>query len=263
MRILALDLARLTGWAVGSPDGVEGFGTHEFPRTESWSLGEYGMNVRVTLRRMLKEVAPDWVVFEAPILRSGKIKTRGNGKQFVATVDTPEKLRKIYGLPWELEIECIRAGIPVREANISSVRKAFLMGRIPQTSEEAKTAVKVMARRRGWQVRDDNEADALAVLDYELGMKCPKAMTVRRINAGASATLCSRGEAVFVGSRAFFPPATKKAGAESSQNGGAGPSSASSMATLGSSVTAETGLPSPATATTTTSSAPPPMRPWR
>jgi hypothetical protein len=247
MRILALDLARLSGWAVGSPDG-------ELPKTDKWNLGEYGMAARVFCRRILAHTVPDWVVYEAPILRSGKIKTRGNGKQFVATVDTPEKLRKIYGLPWELEIECLRAGIPVREANIGSVRSAFLMAKVPTNSEACKTAVKVMARRRGWNVLDDNEADALAVLDFELAMKCPTRMAVRRINAGPSVALSSSGPAVFVGSRVFFPPATKTAAPDTSKNGGAGASNASSTAPASPSETMEISPPSTALPITTSTS---------
>lgn len=262
MRILALDLARLTGWSVGSPAGVEGFGTHEFQRTAAWALGEYGLEARLAFRRMLDHTEPDHVVYESPILRSGKIKTRGNGKQFVATVDTPEKLRKMYGLPFELEVECYVRKIPVREANIQSVRSQFLMGKIPQTSEAAKMAVKVMARRRGWDVRDDNEADSLAVLDYELGIKCPNQMAARKINAGRSAIMSSSGPAVFVGSRVFFPPVTKRAEPASSGNGSDGPSNASSTATPSPSETMATGPRSNAV-TTSTSSVSRPPRAWQ
>lgn len=215
MRILALDLARLTGWSVGSHEsGIEGFGTHEFPKVARDNLGEYGMAARVTFRRMLAEVAPDEVIFEAPILRRG---------------DTPDKLRKIYGLPWELEIECFRAGIKVGEAEIGKVRHHFLMRVVPRTSEECKIAVKVMARRRGWEVRDDNEADSLAVLDHQLAISSPKwaaTQTVLAINAGPSDRMSSSGPGVFVGSRKFFPPAIETR--PGSENGSAGQSSASS-----------------------------------
>lgn len=230
-RILALDLARTLGWAVGTPGGVECFGRHELPQTAPWALGEYGMAARVLFRRMLLEIAPDLVVYEAPILRSGKIVEGRGGRQRVATVDTPQKLRKIYGLPFELEIECERASICVREAVINSVRSHFLVGqKVPRKSAECKVAVKVMARRRGWAVEDDNEADALAVLDYEMAMQWPRAATVQRIALGGSATMSSRGASVFVGSRQFFPQAIPKTEPESSDAGGAGPSNASSTA---------------------------------
>lgn len=264
MRLLALDLARTLGWSVGTPDGVEAFGRHELPKVAPWELGEYGMAARVLFRRMLTEIAPEHIVYEAPILRSGKIKTRGNGKQFVATVDTPQKLRKMYGLPWELEIEATRAGIPIREAGISEVRKHFLMGKVPRTSEECKVAVKVMARRRGWLVEDDNEADSLAVLDFELVQKCPRQMMGQRISLGGPATMSSRGAGVFVGSRQFFPPATRKAGAESSPNGGAGASSALCTATASRSATTAPGRRSTELPLmTSTSSARQPSPSWR
>lgn len=254
MRILSLDLARLMGWSVGSPDGVEGFGTHELPKTDSWELGEYGLAARLLFRRMLKDTEAEHVVYESPILRSGKIKTRQNGKQFVGTIDTPAKLRKMYGLPFELEIECRVAGVPVREANIGSVRKSFLMGKVPQSSEACKTAVKVMARRRGWDVHDDNEADSLAVLDFELIMKCPRQMAALKINAGRSVGLSSSGPGVFVGSRQFFPPATRTASPEQNQKPGAGPSDASSTATGSQSGTMAIIPPSPALRRTSSTS---------
>lgn len=232
-RVLSLDLARRTGWAAGSTAGVEGFGVHEFRRTDAWNLGEYGMEARVTFRRMIAEVEPDLVVYEQPILRSGRIATNSKGRQFVKTVDTPEKLRKIYGLGFELEVECYRANVKIREANIGSVRAHFLMGKVPRTSDECKIAVKVMARRRGWNILDDNDADALAVLDYQLSILDPKWAawtTVQRIGAGESGTMLPYVPDAFVGSRQFFPPAIPKGEPESSANGGAGPGNASSTA---------------------------------
>lgn len=258
MRILALDLAKLTGWAVGSPAGVEAFGTHLLPSTAAWELGEYGMAARVLFRRMLAHVEPDWVVYESPILRSGKIVEGRRGPR-VATIDTPDKLRKMYGLPFELEIECRRAGVPVREANIGAWRKSFLMGKIPKGREACKLAVKVMARRRGWDVKDDNEADALAVLDYELGMKCANQMAVRRINAGPSATMSSSGPAVFAGSRVFFPPATRTAEPATPESGTAGISSASSTGQKSASETMEIIRPSAAAMSSTSSRSPAPQ----
>jgi hypothetical protein len=224
----------VTGWSVGSPAGVEGFGTHEFAKTDSWELGEYGMSARIGFRRMLAHTEPDLAVYESPILRSGTIHTRGNGKQFVKTVDTPEKLRKMSGLPFEFEIECVRAGVKVKEANISRVRSAFLAPhKVPQDSKSAKAAIAVMCRRRGWDVLLYDEADSLAVLDYELGQQCPREMMVRKINAGPSARMSSLGANVFVGSRVFFPPATAKGGAARTASPGAGPSDASRTAIAG------------------------------
>lgn len=262
MRILALDLARLTGWAVGSPGVIEGFGTHQFLKTEPWALGEYGLDARLGFRRMLAHTEPDHVVYESPILMAGEAQINAKGRAFLKVRDTPQKLRKMYGLPFELEVECYRRSIPVREANISTVRANFLMGKVPRRSEDCKLAVKTMARRRGWDIADDNEADALAVLDYELAMKCPKMMANLKINAGRSALMSSSGADAFAGSRVFFPPAIAKAGAESSANGTAGISFASSTATKSASETMGTGVPSPA-ATPTTSSAEPARRTWQ
>jgi hypothetical protein len=206
VKVLALDLARLTGWAVGdtTTGEVESFGRHEFPRTEVGVLGEYGMAARVGFRAMLETIRPGLVVYEQPILRSGKIETNARGRQFVKTVDTPAKLRKIYGLGFELEVECYLAEIPVEERNISEVRRAFLSGKVPRKSDDAKLAVKVMCRRLNWNIIDDNEADALAVLSLILLEQNPKAAR-RTLGAGTSATMSSSGLAVFASSRLASP----------------------------------------------------------
>lgn len=230
-RVLALDLARLTGWAVGSQAGVEGFGVHEFLKTDN--MGEYGMAARITFRRMLAEVEPDAVVFEAPILRPGRIEHNRRGGAFLKVIDTPAKLRKIYGLPFELGVECFRADVPVDEANMSSVRSHFLFGKVPRSSEEIELAVKAMARMRGWAVTDDNEADALATLDYQLALIDPKSWATRRmdlrIGDGPSARLSSCGAGVFVGSRRFFPPGTKMDAPAALGSSSAGAAGASNM----------------------------------
>lgn len=225
-RVLALDLARVTGWAVGTPSGVERFGTHEFVQTRSF--GEYGMAARMTFRRMLSTIKPDLVVFEQPILRAGKIKTRGNGRAFVASIDTPEKLRKIYGLPFELAVESFRAEIEIDEANIGQVRSFFLMGKVPRTTIECKLAVKVMCRRRGWQIRDDNEADALAVLAWKLSKIDPSAQTALNLRAGESAQLSSCGADAFARSTTPSKPASSKDAAADRPSSSAGAASASS-----------------------------------
>lgn len=241
---------------------IEGFGTHEFIKTEAWALGEYGAHARVTFRRMLQWVEPEHVVYESPILRPGEIEHNSKGRAFLKVRDTAQKLRKMYGLPFELETECWIAGIPCREANIGTVRANFLMGPVPRESKACKIAVKVMARRRGWNVLDDNEADALAVLDYELAMKCPREMAFLKINAGRSATMSSSGPDAFAGSRAFFPPATEKATAASIAPGSAGTSFALSTESKLASAITETG-PRSSAVTPSTSSAPPAARSWR
>lgn len=229
-RVLALDLAKLTGWAVGSQAGVEGFGVHEFPSTGE-NVGEYGMAARITFRRMLAEVEPDEAIYEAPILRPGTAKINGKGRAYLEIRDTPQKLQKIYGLPWEFQIECHRAGIKVQEADMGRIRRHFLFGKVPRTTVEIKLAVKVMARMRGWAVRDDNEADALATLDYQLAVIDPSwaaKLAVLRIGAGPSGRLSSSGADVFAGSRQFFPPATKTGAPAELKSSSAGAAAASS-----------------------------------
>lgn len=143
MMILALDLSTHTGWAAGPLGGRPSFGTHHLPKTGD-DIGRMLVAYEDWLRAMVADVRPTHVFFEAPILSQRTMTAR-----------------KLMGLASETERLCHRLGLPVREVNLMTVKKRFTgSGR----AEKARMIEE--ARRRGWDVKDDNQADALAIWDF-------------------------------------------------------------------------------------------------
>ena len=60
-------------------------------------------------------------------------------------------------------------GAVVRQQTVGKVRKHFI-GRGDLARAPAKAAVIRACRQRGWRPVDDNEADALALLDYAISV---------------------------------------------------------------------------------------------
>ena len=145
--LLSLDLATSVGWA-RLRDGRVDYGTYRLPATGP-DVGRFLAAYEDWLRvAMLDGV--DVCVFEAPFV-SGK-----------TSQDTARKLLCLAGLT---ELICHRAGIRCFETNIKTVTKHFV-GRCPPQRAEKKAATLRACRQRGWQPKNDDEADALAVLDY-------------------------------------------------------------------------------------------------
>lgn len=155
MIVVALDIATQTGIAVGSPGGK--------PKAWSVDLGKgRGEDARfskalVLTHELIERYRPDLIAVEAAI-----------GGKFASAF--------LIGV-----VACVRGvaanrGVPVRSYTSGSVRKHFL-GRalakrdFPSLKPAAATkAIKgeVIARCRllGWEVADDNAADACALWDF-------------------------------------------------------------------------------------------------
>jgi len=155
-QILALDLARVTGWALGRPG--------EMPRSGSVTLAKEGASMAAVLsacRRWLDEGLTgnptiQLVVFEAPLDPSW-IK----GKTTIGTI------RQQIGLCGVVEeLLYTRGGYDVREARVADVRNHFL-GSNKHKREIAKQYTITACHARGWDPTDDNAADALALWDYQ------------------------------------------------------------------------------------------------
>lgn len=153
--LLALDLASRVGfaWWDGEEDllasgafraAPKGLGTRLF--LEQWSA---------TLGEVLANARPTHIVFETP---------------WVGPKTHQETARKLLGLASELERVCYARHIPeanIYEVNVSAVRKHFTgRGRAKGGRKETKEMVLRECWRRGMRAKDDDEADALAILDY-------------------------------------------------------------------------------------------------
>lgn len=140
--ILALDLATHCGWATNAPHEEPDFGTEVLPSTGK-DVGPFIGAYDVWLRRMLDEQKPALVIYEQPSI-------------FAKT--TPDTVIKLNGLATHTEWLCFRRSVPIRSANPSKLKK-FFTGNGKAKKDEMVAA----ARRRGWKVTDDNQADACAV----------------------------------------------------------------------------------------------------
>lgn len=143
-KILTLDLsAASTGWAKGPPDEDPTFGHYQLPATGA-DIGKFLAAYEDWLRLMIGGEDIAILVFEAPILRPGKT--------HVTTA------RKLMGLAGVTEMVCYRAGIRCAEGHIGRNKKQFA-----GHGAADKDTMMAVARRYGWDVTVDDEADALAL----------------------------------------------------------------------------------------------------
>jgi crossover junction endodeoxyribonuclease RuvC len=158
MRILALDLASCTGWACGSTsEGVLEHSSYQLPKTGE-DVGMFLAYFRKWLESTIARNRPGELIFESPILpRKTNIIT----------------LRKLYSLAGRTEEIAYDLHLKCREENIGKICTHFLGRGYPAKGEPRKRATMTQCRARGWTVKDDNDADALALLDYALALEQP------------------------------------------------------------------------------------------
>ena len=141
--VLFFDFAQSTGYAYGVPGDAPRFASHQFPSTGD-NYGRHNANVRSWLRSTIFEVDPVMIGYESPSI-------------FNKT--TPATVRKLSAYCAVLEEECLREGfnIPVREVNPSSLKLFFT-----RNGKAKKDQMMAAARRLGFRVGNDDEADAVA-----------------------------------------------------------------------------------------------------
>jgi len=146
-RILALDLSTWTGWAHSTgPSGVQ-----DFSLSRGESSGMRFLKFQGWLSRVFKDAPFDLVVYEQPHLRGG-----------AAT----EVLAGMVGIlqAWAAEHGIETAMRHSREIKMHATGKG----------NASKDMMIEAAKERGWNPEDDNEADALWLLDLmkkELGVE--------------------------------------------------------------------------------------------
>ena len=145
--IVALDLGQRTGWAVRAPDGVITSGTAEFRPGRFESGGMPYLRFRAWLWDLDGTAGGVGAVyFEEVVAHRGVAASHAYGgflTHLTAWADTRQ-------IPY--------AGVPV------GTIKRHITGR----GNADKAAVIAAVRRLGFDPEDDNEADALALLDWAL-----------------------------------------------------------------------------------------------
>jgi crossover junction endodeoxyribonuclease RuvC len=161
MIIMALDLASTSGWAVGEPGSTPAHGSHRFASAGASHESIFAAAIKWTSDQ-ITHYAPSLIVWEAPLATSMK---RGTTNVNTTTL--------LYGLPAVVgAVAYLRGVYDVRKADTKSVRMHFL-GENPKRAR-AKPLLMHQCRVMGWEVEDDNEADALATWHYMCSLIEPK-----------------------------------------------------------------------------------------
>lgn len=149
--LLSLDLATNLGWSLGDVASRDfAFGSHRLPSTAD-DIATFAWAFNDWLVPKLEGVT--LCVFESPILP----------RQTSMTT-----VRKLSGLAWHVEFRCMERGIEVCECQIQSIKKYFA------GSGRAKKPDMIRAAKAlGYNVKNDDEADAIAVRLYTIEQRFP------------------------------------------------------------------------------------------
>lgn len=184
MMILALDLATRVGFAHGSVGARPQWGAHDLGRghDNGFVLSAYiGF-----LGAKLDATGAEIVAFESPYMPTGN-------NRFAAPANALT-IRRLYALAGFTEAICHRRRLRCYEARPSEITRAFLGGPAPKGREHKKAATVKMARLLGYPVKDDDEADALALWTYAEGIFAPQMISRRRATAGLELELHPKKE---------------------------------------------------------------------
>src|SRR5215510_7876834 len=114
-RVLALDLASVTGWAVGEPGMLLAHGTIRFAAKGSSHEAIFA-NAFDWMSDKITTYGPITVVWEAPLITSF---TRGRTTNDTTTV--------LFGLPAVIGLAAFKRGIfDIRKADTAKVRRHFI-----------------------------------------------------------------------------------------------------------------------------------------
>lgn len=161
MIILALDLASTSGWAVGEPGGTPAHGSVRFASAGACHEAIFA-NALKWASDKTAFYEPSLIVWEAPMPTSFR---RGNSNVNTTTL--------LYGLPAVIgAVAYLRGVFDIRKATTRDVRLHFI-GENPKGHIGKKLVMRQCAAM-GWDVTDDNEADALATWHYMCSLIEPK-----------------------------------------------------------------------------------------
>jgi len=152
--LLTLDLATVTGFAVGTPTGNLIHGEKRFGKAGGERSRAY-RNMRLWLDDVFAMYSPSMVTFESaanPMIMQGK-----------TNINT---IKLLIGFTEHVEEYCYQK-VELREASVQQVRASFL-GSNRIKSAEAKLQTKAKCRELGHEIEGDNAADAIALWYYQM-----------------------------------------------------------------------------------------------
>lgn len=156
--ILALDIATVTGWALAKPDKPPRFGTVRFGK-QGGSRAACYREFRLWIENFTLPRKIELIVYEspaAPMIMYGRTNI--------------ETIKRLIGLCEHLE-EWADGVCELREASVQQVRAHFIGRNIKSAMAKAQTIER--CRELGWDVNNDNEADACALWSYQVSCLRP------------------------------------------------------------------------------------------
>jgi hypothetical protein len=163
IRILALDVATTTGYAVGPIDQVPAAGSISFGAPNASENAIFGNALRWISTTLEPRPRPDVVIIEAMLPPGAKV---GN-----TTRQTRDRLAGLHGIV--RAVAHLRGIAQINQATVGDVRMHFI-GTRTMKSRAAKVEVVSRCTQLGWPVSDDNSADALALWSYARSLIDPK-----------------------------------------------------------------------------------------
>jgi hypothetical protein len=173
--ILALDNATRLGFCHGIVGAPPVWGSHNFGRNRS--NGEVLSAFRAWLIEKLDATGASIVAFESPYMPTGP------NNPFAAPANALT-IRRLYAFAGFTEAVCHERRVKCYEARPSEITRHFLGGPAPRGREAKKAATVKMARLLGFDVADDDEADAVALWNYAEAQFAPAMISRRRAAAG-------------------------------------------------------------------------------
>ncbi len=172
--LVTLDLATQVGWARLRGEEIS-YGSYLLPRTGD-DIGRFLAPFHDWLKMFAADA--DYVFFEAPYVSGGG----GGGKK-----TSQDTARKLFGLAAMTEYVCHVLEVRCFEENIMEITKMFC-GRCPRRSPEKKALTILTCKQMGWDPKNNDEADALALLYVTIRkLKLPLQLPVGGIFGSATA----------------------------------------------------------------------------
>ena len=155
MIVLALDLARQTGWAAGAPCDDPVYGTFKL---DAPSVPSTFLQLGRIVADLIRQHGATQMVLEEP---------------YVGRDSRVSSLMPLFGYRAAAMMAGESKGLLVFTSTPSTVRKHFL-GTGGGKRADAKRAVLDKCRWRGWDPRTEDEADALALWDHRCACLSPE-----------------------------------------------------------------------------------------
>ncbi|AZY53036.1 hypothetical protein [Bordetella avium] len=149
--ILALDLGTKTGYALRRRDGRITHGTEAFTPRASWTHGQKWQRYRAWLSRMITDHAVGIIAFED---------VKAHGKSGVLAAHAYGGYRAM------LEMVADQHNIELVPVGVGVVKKHWT-----GKGNADKAAMVAQAKARGYRPETDNDADALAILDWAVAQE--------------------------------------------------------------------------------------------